>query len=213
MAFFTAILNGGNTIGHIGVCIPYLYSYPSSKHELKSRGLCKEIPIACHKITLTAKHDCWVLANYVLNVRANFTCTQSIFLKLFFFLLSFFLSLFQVVKIRWDNFIFSCNFIYKELIMGSWICKIIRETHPPPLQVHAKNRIHDDIFPQSFGLCKTNCSNFCFDNWGSRKMIIKRILLAARSLFIGAHGLWLKTQYCWPQISWCMLRKQCLKQS
>ena len=41
-----------------------------------------------------------------IDVRANFTCTQSIFLKLFSFFLSFFLY-FQVVKIRWDSFIFS----------------------------------------------------------------------------------------------------------
>lgn len=85
-----------------------------------------------------------------------------------FFLPSFFLY-FEVVKIRWDNFIFSYNFIYKELIMGSWIC------NPSALQVHANNRIHDDNFPPSFELCKTNCSNSCFETWGRRKMIIKRI--------------------------------------
>ena len=196
MAFFAAILNGGNTIGHIGVCIPYLYSYPSSKHELK-----RSVQRNTNCMSWGDPHGkTRLLGTCQLRSQceSKFHMYSVYFSKAFFlpsFFLSFFLYLFQVVKTRWDNFIFSCNFIYKELIMGSWICKIIRETHPPPpLQVHAKNRIHDDIFPQSFGLCKTNCSNFCFDNWGSRKMIIKRILLAARSLFIGAHGLWLKTQ-------------------
>ena len=50
-----------------------------------------------------------------IDVRANFTCTQSIFLKLFSFFLSFFI--FRLLKS--DGTVLFSVFIYKELIMGS----------------------------------------------------------------------------------------------